>query len=156
MNTARLAIAGALVAFFTLVSAGAAQAYPDPSITVDAKTPLIGGTPLPFTAQSGGVNCTTWTVTFNGDTSTGSGTSVSGTFNTPVVAATTSSPLTASCVYADGVANSGVSITLLPTGSTADNGALPDTGGSNAWVLVGGAALIVLGGGAVIASRRRG
>lgn len=36
-----------------------------------------------------------------------------------------------------------------------DNSALPDTGGSNLWIVVAGGALVLVGGGAVIASRRR-
>jgi LPXTG-motif cell wall-anchored protein len=47
-------------------------------------------------------------------------------------------------------------VTLLPQGVAAeDNGALPDTGGSNLWLLVMGGALVVGGAGVTYASRRR-
>lgn len=49
-------------------------------------------------------------------------------------------------------------VTLLPKGGVADEGAddgLPDTGGSNLWILVLGGALVVAGGGITYAARRR-
>ncbi|MDX6276452.1 MAG: hypothetical protein QOJ72_580 [Nocardioidaceae bacterium] len=47
-------------------------------------------------------------------------------------------------------------ITLLPKGAdTNDGGLLPNTGGSNLWILVLGGVLLVGGGGAILASRRR-
>lgn len=47
-------------------------------------------------------------------------------------------------------------ITLLPKGAgTGNGGLLPNTGGSNLWILVLGGALLVGGGGVVYASRRR-
>ncbi len=48
-------------------------------------------------------------------------------------------------------------VTLLPKGGVDDNddGALPNTGGSNLWLLVLGGALVVGGGGVTYAARRR-
>ncbi len=48
-------------------------------------------------------------------------------------------------------------VTLLPKGvaSTTTMTALPDTGGSNLWILVLGGALVVAGGGVTYAARRR-
>lgn len=48
-------------------------------------------------------------------------------------------------------------VTLLPEGGVAGEGdnALPDTGGSNLWLLLVGGALVVVGGGVTYAARRR-
>jgi LPXTG-motif cell wall-anchored protein len=49
-------------------------------------------------------------------------------------------------------------VTLLPRGAAvpaADNGALPDTGGSNLWILVAGGGLLLVGGGLTYVARRR-
>jgi LPXTG-motif cell wall-anchored protein len=47
-------------------------------------------------------------------------------------------------------------VTLLPKGGVGDdNGALPDTGGSNLWIFVLGGALVVAGGGVTYVARRR-
>ncbi len=94
-------------------------------------------------------------------TQTGSGTSISGSYKTKVVTSVFRSPITAKCVYDDGqvastsdgstgpaffstssgaktvqaidqTASASATITLRPKGSDGDdNGALPDTGGSN-------------------------
>lgn len=39
MTSARLAIAGVLAALFTVLGAGTAQAYPDPTIKISVVTP---------------------------------------------------------------------------------------------------------------------
>ncbi len=53
-------------------------------------------------------------------------------------------------------ASASATITLLPKGGDKnDDGALPDTGGSNLWILVLGGALIVAGGGVTYVARRR-
>lgn len=167
MNTARTALAGVLAALFTVLGATAAQAYPDPTVKItvgDAR--FVGGLPLDYTADSGGVECA-WTVTFNGKSQVGSGTSFSGTFSTPKVDKVTKKTITARCAYdasgasAAAVASDSATVTLLPEGTdddgdtTTDNGALPDTGGSNLWILIVGGVLVVIGGGAVVASRRQ-
>lgn len=171
MNAARLAIAGVLAALFTVLSSGSAQAYPDPvvSITLPDAT-FVGGKTLSFSASSGDVQCA-WTATFDGQTLTGSGTTFSGTFSTPKVDKKTVKALTVSCAYesvsdatTSAVASASASVTLLPLGSTEGDtenaaatidGALPDTGGSNVWILIGGGVLVLVGGGAVLVARRR-
>ncbi len=59
-------------------------------------------------------------------------------------------PVTATCSVS-------ANVTLLPKGGADNNddGALPDTGGSNLWILVLGGALVVAGGGITYAARRR-
>ncbi len=168
MSKARIALAGVLAALFTVVGGTAAQAYPDPTIKItvgDAR--FVGGLPLEYEATSGGVECA-WTVTFNGKTQTGAGTSLEGTFSTPKVDEITKKTITATCAYGGRagrcgilVASDSATVTLLPEGdddgdgTTDANGALPDTGGSNLWILIVGGVLIVVGGGAVVASRRQ-
>ena len=166
MNAARIALAGALAALFTFVSAGVAQAYPDPTITIDlSDARFVGGLDFDYTVTSSDVDCE-WAVTYGGETQEGDGTSISGTFGTPKVSAEKDTTLTATCTYDDtaevspsAVASGTATVTLLPQGvdtnDQSSNGVLPDTGGSNLWILVAGAALVLGGGGAVVASRRR-
>jgi LPXTG-motif cell wall-anchored protein len=54
-------------------------------------------------------------------------------------------------------ASASATITLLPQGASGDDeeGALPETGGSNVWILVLGGALVVAGGSVTYAARRR-
>lgn len=157
MTSARLAIAGILAALFTVLGAGAAQAYPDPTITINDGR-LVGGNQYEFTAQGGGVSCT-WTVTYRGESVSGSGTTFSGSFTTPAVDRERDDTVTATCVYDGGVANASATVTLLPLGGdvtpTAANGMLPNAGGSNLWILVVGGALVLIGGGAFVVARRR-
>lgn len=193
----RLVAAAAIAAAATLLSSGAAQAYPDgPDITITIDDSiLVGGNTFRFTADAGDVNCD-WTITYSegrapGEdaTRTGSGTSISGSFKTMVVTKTFKSTLTAVCRYDDGqttgaagkvetsnevtpaffstadsaptlqtamqTANASAVVTLLPKGSGEDDGALPDTGGSNLGILFLGGALILVGGGVTYAARRR-
>lgn len=176
MNKIRLAAASGLVGAVTLISAGAAQAYPDPSIVITLPDSVIyGGDSLSYTV-SAEVDCD-WTVTYADGvasgvsaTQTGSGTSFSGTYKTKTVSETFKSPIKATCAYdseADAssaaTASASATVTLLPRGTgdddatddSDDNGILPDTGGANLALLVAGGALVVLGGGAVYAARRR-
>jgi LPXTG-motif cell wall-anchored protein len=184
----RLAAAAAIACAVTLLSSGA-QAYPDCgiSLTLNDST-LVGGKSFSFTADAGEVDCD-WTVTYRGKTKTGSGTSISGSYDTPVVSKKTTSKITASCEHvvdgasapatssssvtpafysgqssanlaaATAVCPVSANVTLLPKGGLGDgaedDGALPDTGGSNLWILVLGGALVVAGGGVTYAARRR-
>lgn len=175
MTSARLAIAGVLAALFTVLGAGAAQAYPDPTITINGGR-LVGGGTFEFTAQSGGVVCDTFTVTYRGETRTGSGTTFSGSFTTPPVTKITDTTVSATCQYVSvgatggAVASASAVVTLLPvgadlapaavdTGSNTPSGALsgilPNTGGSSLWILVVGGALVLIGGGTFVVARRR-
>ncbi len=175
-NAIRLATAAALAATFTLFMGGAAQAYPDPTITISIPgNEIIGGDTFDFTASSGDVDCD-WTVTYGGAQQTGSGTSISGTYDTPAVSKRTATTITAVCEYqtatssasaaataevsAADTASASATVYLLPRGGDTDggsddNGALPDTGGSNLWIVIVGAALLVVGAAALALSRRR-
>lgn len=157
MTSARLALAGILAALFTVLGAGAAQAYPDFTVTINGDR-LVGGETFEFTAQSGGVDCA-WTVTYLGETVSGTGTTFSGSFPTPVVNQERDNPVTADCVADPGQANASATVTLLPVGGdvapAAANGILPGAGGSNLWILVVGGALVLIGGGTFVMARRR-
>ncbi|WP_082582317.1 LPXTG cell wall anchor domain-containing protein [Aeromicrobium sp. Root236] len=190
----RLVAAAAIAAAATLLSSGAAQAYPDiPNVTITVSdATLIGGKTFDYKA-SADVECD-WTVTYaeavNGSaTQTGTGTSLTGTYDTKVVSKIFKSPIKALCKYDDNVpavsakvvtsnqvspafystsaaktlpaaiqnASASATITLLPLGGVdnGDDGALPNTGGSNAWILVLGAALVAAGGSITYVARRR-
>lgn len=196
MKNLKLAAAAVLAGLMVLLSSGAAQAYPDCGIpltlTID-KTPLTGGHHFDYVATaSDGTNCD-WVVTYRGKTQTGSGDSISGSFDTKHVDESFTSKITAACthniddasgpisrsntvtdaVYTTTTATASAAtlqsltqtcpisadITLLPKGADTDdpgnNGALPNTGGSNLWILVLGGVLLVGGGGVIFASRRR-
>jgi LPXTG-motif cell wall-anchored protein len=183
MNKLRLIAAVFIAGAFTMLSSGAAQAYPPNDVEVIIHIPdstLIGGKTVHFTATTNtpGLNCA-WTVKLsNGaaagvnDTLTGNGTSFSGSYKTKVVSHIEPHPLTATCAYdaatiassatphASAVtpqtASASAVVTLLPLGGGGDgNGALPNTGGSNLWILVLGGALLVGGGAVFVVARSR-
>ncbi len=157
MTSARLALAGILAALLTVLGGGAAQAYPDPTITINDGR-VVGGTDYEFTAEAGGVSCD-FTVTYLGESVTGSGSSFSGSFATPVVDQERDDTVTVECVYDGGEAQAAATVTLLPVGGEVTpavaNGALPDAGGSNLWILLVGGALVLIGGGTFVVARRR-
>ena len=197
MNKLRLIAAVFIAGAFTLLSTGAAQAYPPNDVEVLINIPnatLIGGKTVHFTATTNtpGLNCA-WTVKLsNGaaagvnDTLTGHGTSFSGSYKTKVVGAIQKHPLTAICAYDDTnvssapishsnkvtsavfisgsgstllaapqKASASATVTLLPLNGGGGSGALPNTGGSNLWILVLGGALLVGGGAVFVVARSR-
>lgn len=112
MNKLRLIAAVVIAGAFTLLSTGAAQAYPPNDVNVIITIPnatLVGGNTVHFSATTDrpGLHCA-WTVKLpNGvaagvsDTVTGSGTSFSGSFKTKAVSAIQRHPMTATCGYDD-------------------------------------------------------
>lgn len=184
----RLAAAAAIACAVTLLSSGA-QAYPDCGVSLKlSSSTLVGGKSFSFTADSGSVDCD-WTVTYRGKTKTGSGTSISGSYSTPVVTKKSTSEIKATCEQAAFGASAApattsstvtpafysaessavlpaatttscpvdATVTLLPKGGVDDegDGALPDTGGSNLWLLLLGGALVTGGAGVTYAAQRR-
>lgn len=108
MITLRLAAAATLAGASLMLSPGTAQAYPDgPDIVIDLSGGiLVGGRTVSFDV-SAEVRCD-WTVSLPGgvpdgaDSSrTGSGTSLSGSFETREVDERTPTTITATCVYDD-------------------------------------------------------
>ncbi len=129
----RLAVAAAIVAAATLMTAGAAQAYPDPTITIDVNGKiLVGGNTFTYKA-SASVDCI-WTVTYadghapgTSPTQTGAGKSISGKYDTKVVSKTFKSPITAECKYDDAVAPAVVRVTSTNTVTPAFYSSSPST-----------------------------
>lgn len=164
MKKLRLVAAAALAGAITVLSPGAAQAYPDCSVSIDVDSTIIGGKTLEFSAdvEGGGVDGD-FTATFNGDSASGSGSTFSDSFDTPKVDEKTNKVLKVSFSDSESTCTASVTITLRPAGAVADagenagddNGALPDTGGSNLWLLIAGGALVIGGGGVTYAARRR-
>lgn len=113
----RLIAAAVIAGAATLLSSGTAHAgYPEPAITITVDDAiLVGGNTFSFTADSGEVECD-WTVTYDEGRApgedperTGSGTSISGTYDTKVVQSKFKSPLVAECSYDDGTGPASVS-----------------------------------------------
>ena len=183
MKKFRLIAAASMAAVVTLLSSGAAQAYPDCGINLTlTTTTLVGGKSFGFKADAGAVDCA-WQVDYRGQTKLGNGTSFSGSFATPKVSKKTTTTITAtytfddakvsaapaasvvtSAFYSTGSASNiqaaqrtcpvSVDVTLLPKG--ADSGAsLPNTGGSNLSLLLLGGGLLLVGGGVTYLARRR-
>ena len=103
MFTLKLAAATLVASLVALVpaSTASAQAYEDPAIDVEVHpTTLVGGGSISGTATSNGVDCA-WTVTFLGQTETGTGTEIDFTFDTPEVDEETEEDVTVRCVYDD-------------------------------------------------------
>jgi LPXTG-motif cell wall-anchored protein len=112
MNKLRLMAAVLIAGAFTLLSTGAAQAYPPNDVNVIITIPnatLIGGKTVHFKATTdvGDLNCH-WTVKLDngtapgvGETLTGNGTSFSGSYKTKVVSHIEPHALKATCAYDD-------------------------------------------------------
>lgn len=95
----RLVAAAAIACAVTLLSSGAAQAYPDCGISLSLNNAtLVGGGTFTYTADAGTVDCD-WTVTYRDKVKKASGTSVSGSFKTPAVNKKTTSTITAECTH---------------------------------------------------------
>ena len=144
-----------------------AQAYPDPAVTIVIDPDACAGEALPFSASTSVSG--EWIVTYDGQSATGSGTSVSGTFDTDAADAGVSRVLTATNSYvSDGIPGT-ISATadvvledcdaIAPVDEETDagdgNGILPGTGGQSIWWLVAALALLALGAG-TLTLRRRG
>lgn len=171
-------VATALAALVAVViGASAAQAYPAATFAFSLdKHTVIGGRTFVATASSN-VSCSSWTLTFLGQSASGSGKKVSHTFTTPTVSTRETRTVHARCTYSlsAGAAGSAVrvvdrtspvlssSVVILPrtgsgsgsgTGSSSSSG-LPNTGGPAFWVLIVALVLIVAGLLSVVRSRRR-
>jgi len=171
MKKLGLTALAALAAMFALVFAGgAAQAYPDNTLTIHVSaTTVTSGHSFTFSA-SAPASCS-WTASFNGDTKHGSGKSFSGSFTTPSVTKKTVINLTITCDTGNArvsghagnalaihtaVTTRSIPITVVPKGgNNSSNGGLPNTGGPSMMILLGGLVLVVAGGGAIAYGRKR-
>ena len=103
MKKLRLALAVAVVAFFTVIAPSPAQAYPGVTVTVSDHT-LVGGNDVTITATvDHAIDCDEWELTYQGDTRTGSGTSITATFSTPEVDEETETNSFATCFFDDDI-----------------------------------------------------
>jgi LPXTG-motif cell wall-anchored protein len=101
MKKLRLALAVAVVAFFTVIAPSPAQTYPALSVTVTEST-VVGGNEITITAVVvPAVDCESWELTFMGDTRTGSGPSITETFDTPEVDEVEEHDAVATCTWDD-------------------------------------------------------
>ena len=140
MKKSLAALAALIGALATLVlPASTAHAYPDPTIVIEIPGgELFGGDDVTITATAS-VPCETWTMTYLGQTVTGSGTSITHTFSTPVVSEVRRDPVTVTCEYASTLASGGAldsvsrsaTLTLLPrAGADGDADGSDDGGGA--------------------------
>jgi LPXTG-motif cell wall-anchored protein len=102
MKKLRLAVAVAVVAAFSVLASSPAQAYPGVTVTVSEAT-VVGGNPIEITATvDPDIDCD-WELTFLGDTVTGSGTSITETFDTPEVDDVEQHEAVAECFFDNGL-----------------------------------------------------
>lgn len=147
------------------VAANAAD-YPDPTVAIIIDPDVCIGQPLPFKGTSSVDG--DWTVTYLGQTKTGSGKNFAVDFSTKNATAGKNETLTAVQTYDGGSLTRTATINLPKCADEAAAGAdlgddaagngglsgiLPNTGGIAFWVIVLGAALVVAG--SVTVSRRR-
>lgn len=140
-----------------MAMAPAASAYPELTCTlsVDPQTVTEGET---FTAtgtaaevessgRTAADSAIKWTVTFNGITKTGTGSTFAPTFTAPAVDKKTTFTLTASSTSPAGTCTRSADVTVLPDGTTVTppDGGLPNAGGPRLLILIAGLALLGFG-----------
>jgi len=156
LNRILAAMAMAVACLFAFGSP--AQAYPDPAPTIEIDPEACAGDPVPYWAEASVSG--DWTVTYKGETATGTGTRVEGTFPSVKSDAGVANRFTATVVTSGGQtlsASTDVVLTACGTSTVdpGDDGSLPKTGSSLTWWwVVLGVALIAVGD-AVVRSRRR-
>lgn len=169
----------AVLAFAGLMVASPAQAYPDVECHITDPGEACEGEPLHLTATvSPAVDCTNISITWNGMTRSGTGSSLTATF--PTRKGDSDRPALrrdlVSCTYTDASANGTVPRTVSAPGTVIikecgdnddsddsddsdsdeddDNGGLPNTGGERlAWLIIG--LLLVVAGTTVVVSSRK-
>lgn len=153
-----------------LTSSAQAQpaAYPTPvlELKLSLQTVVSGHT---FVAKLlANVSCDPLTVTWDGQSASAIGKSLTHTFKAPIVTKPTVYPLTATCTYTGVAGTLGHSvqatvhrltrtanITVLPVKSPSTTPGLPNTGGPSVGWFIGGAAAVIAGFSAMFYSRRR-
>ena len=108
-------------------------------------------------ARKSALSDTTWVMTFNGETRTGTGETFTQTFKAPDVTKATVFKLTSVGTGDAGTCSRTVNITVLPNGSavTPPGEELPNTGGPDLWILLAGLALVGAGTAVTLRSRRK-
>lgn len=153
-----------------LGTAPSASAYPDLSCEVTVSPQVLksgqeltvkGSTPVAVDAHNQQIADSDihWTFSWNGETKTRTGRTVSATFTAPQVHKSRTIPLTArnSNPVSDCVKHFDITVVGATSVSPPHAGSgLPSTGGPTFWLLVAGLVLLLGGGGAVLSTRRRG
>jgi LPXTG-motif cell wall-anchored protein len=173
----RLSAIAVLVATFGLLSANAAYAqcpYAIPAVTVDIEPNSLDEAGNVAGTATSDIVCDSWDVfnDFDGQTASGgAGDSFNFVFAFPEVDDDTEITITAVCNLPDDCSGQASDILTLEgdddgrdddddgDGDDGDdkdnNGALPDTGGSDQSAILAGIALILAGGGAIFLARRK-
>lgn len=183
MRRMRLLVMALLLGMSALAGMSPASAYPDVTCHITDPGEACEGEPLSLTATvSPAVNCTNISITWNGMTRSGTGSSLTATFPTregdadraalrrdsvsctylDTAANGTQSPRTVTAVGTvrifecddDGNRNSGDDDDDSDGDEDDDNGSLPNTGGERLlWLLLG--LLLIVGGAITVASSRK-
>lgn len=165
MSTVRTWLATAMAAVALMGTAAAAQAYPDVAVSIDVDATVCSGAPVPVVVDAGGSDADI-AVSFAGTTRRGADRrTFSTTFVAPTVTRATTRSLRATATYADRSTRTastvvairpcaGVGDGVAATAGADDNGALPNTGGIAAWLLVVGLGLVLVGGGVTVLQLR--
>jgi LPXTG-motif cell wall-anchored protein len=159
-------VVAALVGLFALVGlAPAAQAYPEGVCDLEVSAQVVNsGESITATctysvvdnsARKSALSDTTWVMTFNGETRTGTGETFTQTFTAPSVTEPTTFALKSTGTGDAGTCSRTVNITVLPDGSVVSppGDDLPNTGGPNLWILLAGLGLVVAGTAVTLRSR---
>jgi len=161
----------ALFGLTVLASSAQAQQAIYPTPTLQPTFSIQGGVVVSghsFVASwHASIKCTRLTETWNGQSASAAGSTVTHRFTAPIVTHNTVIPMHVTCTYTNvsgaagaalSVAQSSISrtanITVVPV-ATHGGGKLPNTGGPSIGWFIGGAAAVILGGFAVLFGLRR-
>lgn len=152
--------------FVTIGVAPSASAYPEGVCDLELSAQVVNaGDEITATcsysigetdARIAAASDTTWVMTFNGETRTGTGATFTQTFQAPVVDEKTTFPLTSVGSNDAGDCSRTVEVTVLPDGTTVlpPGEELPNTGGPRLALLFAGLGLVLAGGVAIRQSRK--
>ena len=152
--------------FVVLGFAPSAYAYPEGVCNLEVSAQVVNGgdnitatctySVVETSARKSALSDTTWVMTFNGETRTGTGETFTQTFETPEVTKPTTFKLTSVGTGDAGTCSRSVNITVLPDGTTKPPKPphMPNTGGPRLILLIAGLGLVVAGASAIRMSRK--
>lgn len=153
--------------FVVLGVAPSAQAYPEGVCNLELSAQVVNsGESITATctysvvdtaARKSALSDTTWVMTFNGETRTGTGETFTQTFVAPEVTKPTTFKLTSVGTGDAGTCSRSVNVTVLPNGTKVEppDDDLPNTGGPRLILLLAGLGLVISGAVAIRQSRNR-
>lgn len=158
----------ALATLFVVLGVGpSAFAYPEGVCNLQVSAQVVnGGENVTATctyqlvdnsARRSAASDTTWVMTFNGQTRTGTGETFTATFKAPDVTKPTTFKLTSVGTGDAGKCSRSVNVTVLPNDvivSPPTSPHMPNTGGPPLVLLIAGFALVIAGAGVVYQSRK--